>query len=198
MVEPQAISIATILSLFAEKGGIQYDGEPVTQLEHALQSAYYAEKAHSSPALITAALLHDVGHLMHDEEGTLTQRGLDDQHQNRCLPALQHLFPPATLEPIRLHVDAKRYLCARDPEYMESLSADSRRSLALQGGPFSDAQAEEFLRQPFALDALRLRSWDDQAKKADMRVPDLAHYAAYMETARGAFSPTPTQYESME
>jgi predicted HD phosphohydrolase len=96
------------------------------------------------------------------------------------------LFGPATLEPIRLHVDAKRFLCAREAGYLESLSPDSKRSLALQGGVFDDAQAKAFEALPFASDAVRLRRWDDTAKSADAAVPDLAHFVRHMETCAAA------------
>jgi len=173
---PAKLSLADIEQLFQAKGHAQYDGEPVTQLEHALQSAHLAEQAGADSALIAAALLHDLGHLVHALPGSPTLDGVDDVHQYRCLPFLRGLFGEATLAPIRLHVDAKRYLCRREPGYMESLSPDSRRSLALQGGPFDEAQAQTFEALPYAQDALRLRRWDDAAKQEGMATPDLAHF----------------------
>ncbi len=175
-----ALSVADIEQLFETRGGAQYDGEPVTQLEHALQCAHLAEQAGAHSALIAAALLHDLGHLLHDLPGSPTQRGVDDLHQYRCLPFLRPLLGAATLEPIRLHVDAKRFLCAREPGYLQSLSPDSQRSLALQGGPYDEAQASAFEARPFAQDALRLRRWDDQAKQAGAEVPGLAHFMAHV------------------
>ncbi|RZL68131.1 MAG: phosphohydrolase [Variovorax sp.] len=176
-----SLSLADIVGLFETKGHAQYDGEPVTQLEHALQSAHLAEQQGASSALVSAALLHDLGHLLHDFGGTPTQQGLDDLHQYRCLPFMRALFGPATLEPIRLHVDAKRYLCARESGYLEALSPDSRRSLQLQGGVFDDAQAEAFEALPYAMDAVRLRRWDDTAKVADAGMPELAHFVRHLE-----------------
>src|SRR4029079_405010 len=119
--------------LFARKGGRLYDGEPVTQLEHALQSAHRAEDAGSTPAIISAALLHDLGHLLNDQGETPTLRGVDDLHQFAALPFLRGLYGDDGPEPIRLHVDAKRYLCATRAGYFDALSADSKRSLVLQG-----------------------------------------------------------------
>ena len=177
-----SLSIPDIVGLFDSKGHAQYDGEAVTQLQHALQSAHLAEQEGADSALITAALLHDLGHLLHDFGGTPTQQGLDDVHQYRCLPFLRGLFGPATLEPIRLHVDAKRFLCARVGGYLEALSPDSKRSLALQGGVFDQAQASAFEALPFASDAVRLRRWDDSAKSADAKVPGLAHFVRHMES----------------
>ncbi len=178
-----SLSLPDIVGLFETRGHARYDGEPVTQLEHALQSAHLAEREGADSALIAASLLHDLGHLLHDVGGTPTQQGLDDLHQYRCLPFLRALFGPATLEPIRLHVDAKRFLCAREPGYLEALSPDSRRSLQLQGGVFDSAQASAFEALPYAQDAVRLRRWDDTAKCADAKTPDLAHYVRHLEAA---------------
>lgn len=178
-----SLSLPDIVGLFETKGHAQYDGEPVTQLEHALQSAHLAEQEGADSALIAASLLHDLGHLLHDFGGTPTQQGLDDLHQYRCLPFLRALFGPATLEPIRLHVDAKRFLCAREPGYLEALSPDSQRSLQLQGGVFDSAQASAFEALPYAKDAVRLRHWDDTAKCADAKTPGLAHYVRHLEAA---------------
>ncbi len=178
-----SLTISDIIGLFETKGHAQYDGEPVTQLEHALQSAHLAEQDGADSALISASLLHDLGHLLHDFGGTPTQQGLDDLHQYRCLPFLRPLFGPATLEPIRLHVDAKRFLCARVPGYLEALSPDSKRSLQLQGGVFDAAQAKAFEGLPYAMDAVRLRQWDDTAKLADAKTPDLAYYARHLAIA---------------
>ena len=178
-----ALTLDDIETLFARRGHEQYTGEPVTQLEHALQCALLAEQEGADDELVTAALLHDLGHLLHDFGGTPTQQGLDDLHQYRCLPFLRPLFGPQTLEPIRLHVDAKRFLCARGAGYRDALSADSVRSLALQGGVFDEAQAAAFEALPFAADAVRVRQWDDQAKAADASVPSLAHFVQHMQQA---------------
>ena len=181
--------------LFAEKGGRAYSGEPVTQLEHALQSAYLAEQAGAEATLIAAALLHDLGHLINDQgtaenSFTPTLQGVDDQHQRVALPPLRQLFGDAVLQPIRLHVDAKRYLCARGDDvvsgadYRAALSPDSLRSLELQGGVFDEAQADRFITQPYAAQAVQVRRWDDQAKIAGQRTPALAHYLALAERVR--------------
>ena len=171
-----ALSIEDIAGLFAKRGGEQYTGEPVTQLEHALQCAALGEAEGASDELVTAALLHDLGHLLHDLGETPTLRGLDDVHQYRALPFLRGLFGDAVLEPIRMHVDAKRYLCATRPGYLGSLSDDSRRSLQLQGGVFSAEEAVRFVAQSNSGDAVRLRLWDDSAKAAGMDTPPLQHY----------------------
>lgn len=179
-----ALTIPEICALFDTKGGRMYSGEPVTQLEHALQSATLAESSGADPALITASLLHDLGHLLNDQGETPTQRGIDDVHQYFALPFLRALFDDEVLEPIRLHVDAKRYLCATRPGYHDGLSTDSKRSLALQGGVYSATEAADFVERAGASRAVQLRLWDDAAKIAGLKTPPLAHFVAIMETAR--------------
>ena len=174
--------IDQIIGLYETKGGREYEGEGVSQLEHALQSAHRAEQDGAAPELVCAALLHDIGHLINDRGETPTLRGEDDLHQYMALPFLRPAFPEAVLGAIRLHVDAKRYLCAIRPGYREALSEDSKRSLELQGGVFAPAQAERFIRQPFAADAVKVRLWDDAAKVPGASTPDLAHYEAILRT----------------
>ncbi|KWH38441.1 phosphonate degradation HD-domain oxygenase [Burkholderia stagnalis] len=171
-----ALTPEEIRGLYREHGHVAYSGEPVTQLEHALQSGLLAEEAGADDALVAAAFLHDLGHLLNRQGETPSARGIDDLHQYYVLPFLRPILPDAVLEPIRLHVDAKRCLCRIDAGYYESLSPDSVRSLALQGGIFSDAEADAFLQRPYAADALRLRRWDDTAKVAGKATPDLDHY----------------------
>ncbi|KVC97781.1 phosphohydrolase [Burkholderia ubonensis] len=171
-----ALTLEEIRGLYREHGHVAYSGEPVTQLEHALQSGLLAEEAGGDDALVAAAFLHDLGHLLNRQGETPSARGIDDLHQYYVLPFLRPLLPDAVLEPIRLHVDAKRCLCRTDAGYFESLSPDSVRSLALQGGVFTEEEAAVFLRRPFAEDALRLRRWDDMAKVEGRATPDLDHY----------------------
>lgn len=177
-----ALTLDDIERLFADKGDRLYAGEPVTQLQHALQSGHLAEQDGASVELVVASFLHDLGHLINDQGETPTLRGIDDRHEYVALPFLRDLFGPAVLQPIRLHVDAKRYLCARGAgaasgaEYWAALSIDSRRSLELQGGIFSEAEAATFSAQTFAEDGVRLRLWDDRAKLLDVGTPPLSHF----------------------
>jgi phosphonate degradation associated HDIG domain protein len=173
-----ALTLDDIAALFERQGAAQYSGEPVTQLEHALQCALLAEQAGADDELVTAALLHDLGHLLNDQGESPTLRGIDDLHQFYALPFLRGLFSERVLDAIRWHVDAKRYLCASRPDYEASLSEDSKRSLALQGGVFSASDARAFLDRPHAQDAVRVRLWDDAAKQAGLATPPLAHYLA--------------------
>ena len=111
-----------------------------------------------------------------DVGATPTRQGVDDVHQYRALPFLRGLFGDAVLDPIKLHVDAKRYLCATRPDYFAALSDDSKRSLALQGGIYSANQADSFIRLPGADAAVRLRVWDDLAKEDGLDTPPLSHF----------------------
>jgi phosphonate degradation associated HDIG domain protein len=155
-------------------GASSYGGEAITQLAHALQSAALAEADGASDALTIAALMHDVGHLLGPETSNVD--GDDRQHERLGARFLARSFGPAVSEPVRLHVEAKRYL-ARDPAYFAGLSPESKCSLEHQGGPYEDWQADGFEAHPFADDAVRLRQWDDQAKLPDANVPGLDHYA---------------------
>ena len=170
------LSLADIELLFARHGANQYSGEPVTQLEHALQTAHLAEQSGADDALVTACLLHDLGHLLNDQGETPSLRGIDDTHQYFALPFLRGLFDDSVLDAIKLHVDAKRYLCHANLAYYAKLSEDSKRSLALQGGVFDADEAVRFLGQAGARDAVMLRQWDDLAKQDGLATPSLAHF----------------------
>lgn len=180
MVKPAFASVADgvarIAALYRELGDRAYSGEPVSQVEHALQSAALAQRAGAGEPLVAAALLHDIGHLVNDQGETPSERGIDDLHQFHGAHWLQPLFDRDVLEPIRLHVAAKRYLCAVRPEYFDALSVDSKRSLALQGGIFSAGEAEAFGQTAHAAAAVKLRLWDDEAKVAGLRTPTFADF----------------------
>ena len=172
------LALGDIEKLFRDHGHIEYSGEGVTQLQHALQTAQLAEGEKAGDLLVTAALLHDLGHILNVQGETPTARGIDDQHQYYAIPFLRPLFPPAVIEAIRLHVDAKRALCAMEPEYYEALSDDSKRSLTLQGGIFAKGEVEAFMAKPHAAHAVRVRRWDDAAKLPGLATPPLSHYLA--------------------
>jgi phosphonate degradation associated HDIG domain protein len=171
-----ALTLNDIEKLFQQRGHEQYSGEPVTQLQHALQSAYLGEQEGASDELVTAAFLHDLGHLLHDLGETPSMQGVDDVHQYRVIPFLRGLFSEVVIDAVQRHVDAKRYLCAARPEYYAALSEDSKRSLKLQGGIFNAEEAVKFMAEPGAPDAVRLRLWDDLAKRPEMQTPELSHY----------------------
>jgi len=165
-----------IAELFERQGTAAYFGEPVSQAEHALQSAHLAEREQADDALVVAALLHDVGHLLHGLGEDVADHGVDGRHEEVGNAWLARWFGPAVAEPVRLHVAAKRYLCATDPAYQEQLSPASQRSLELQGGPFSPAEVTAFEGNPFHLLAVRLRRWDDAAKVPGLSVPPFDSY----------------------
>lgn len=156
----------SILALYQRSGHLQYSGESVTQLEHAWQCGRLAEQSGASPALQLASWLHDVGHLWVGREGTPTLRGEDDAHEVLGSRLLGSLYGSSVSEPVRLHVQAKRYLVTTRHAYAQKLSPDSIRSLALQGGAMADHECAAFEREIFFSDALKLRVWDDLGKSA--------------------------------
>jgi phosphonate degradation associated HDIG domain protein len=167
--------------LFAERGADEYHGEAVTQLEHALQCAALAERAGQPTAVIGAALLHDIGHLLDDHGEGYLDRGCDDRHEELGARFLLRAFGPEVTEPIRLHVPAKRYLCATRADYIAALSPASVRSLEFQGGPMSVLERAEFEAHPHFRAAVVVREYDDAAKVAGLVTPPLAHFRAYLE-----------------
>ncbi|MGK7912430.1 MAG: phosphonate degradation HD-domain oxygenase [Synechococcus sp.] len=171
-------SLETIEQLYCDRGSQQYGNEAVSQLEHALQCATLAQERGASDAIITACFLHDIGHLLHDLGDDIAERGVDDRHEYRAMPYLKSLFGPEVTEPIRLHVNAKRYLCAIDADYWASLSPASKLSLNLQGGVFSESEAQAFIQQPFASEAVELRCCDDLAKVVNKATPSVATFLA--------------------
>jgi [1-hydroxy-2-(trimethylamino)ethyl]phosphonate dioxygenase len=178
--------IDRIYERFTLHGDDDYGSDRVRQREHALQCAALAEASGAAPALITAALLHDIGHLIHDLGAAPAARGIDDRHEELGQAWLVQWFGPGVTEPVRLHVPAKRYLTATDPGYFATLSFGSVRSLELQGGPFTAGDAAEFIGQPHAAEAVRLRRWDEGAKVPGRVTPDLAHFRRYIEASLGA------------
>jgi gamma-butyrobetaine dioxygenase len=163
--------IEAIAQLFAGPGSRDYLGEAVTIGEHMRQAGALAEAAGAPPPLVAAALLHDVGHLRHET---------DARHGPAGAQWLGQWFGPAVTEPVRLHVAAKRYLCATAPGYFGLLSAESVRTLALQGGPMTPEQAAAFAALPFAHDAVAVRRWDDEAKDPAVTSPPFAHFEALL------------------
>ncbi|MDA0267681.1 MAG: HD domain-containing protein [Cyanobacteria bacterium] len=178
-------SLPEILDLYRQRGQAQYGGEAVSQLEHALQCATLAEQAGQNAELIVASLFHDLGHLVHHLGEDVAARGIDDRHEYRAIPILEQLFPPAVTTPIRLHVAAKRYLCAVDQGYWAALSPASQLSLELQGGIFSELAATAFIQQAHASAAVQLRRWDDLAKVAQLETPDLDHFVPMVQAVAG-------------
>ena len=173
--------IEAIAGLFAGPGARDYLGETVTIGEHMRQAGALAEAAGATAPLVAAALLHDIGHLRSET---------DARHGPAGARWLSQWFGPAVTEPVRLHVAAKRYLCATEPGYLGRLSAESVRTLALQGGPMTPDQAAGFGGQPYARDAVAVRRWDDGAKDPAVTPPPFAHFEALLSAllSRGPLS----------
>lgn len=168
-----------ITDLFDRHGDNRY-GEHVNQREHMLQCAKLAEDAGDTPAMIAAALLHDVGQFLEGAGDAAEAHGHDAAHERLGEVFLSQWFPEEVTAPIFLHVAAKRYLCAVEPGYMEDLSGASALSLSLQGGPFDEAECRTFEAHPFFKEAIRLRRYDDAGKRPGMATPDIDHYVAIL------------------
>ncbi len=181
------VSADAVVALYAERGGMRYGSELVSQLEHALQCARRALDEGAGVELAAAAFLHDIGHLLARRTGEFG-RGMDDLHQYLALPFLRGAFGASVLEPIKLHVDAKRYLCQAEPGYWDRLSPASKHALELQGGAYAAGEAALFIGQPYARDAVRLRRWDDAATIPGLAVPDLGFIATLLQEAASRHS----------
>ena len=170
-----------ILAIFQTRGSDAYYGESVSMTEHALQAAYFAHAAAAPPALIIAALLHDIGHLIDDVPSDILDWTVDARHERVGGIWLAKRFRPEVSEPVRLHVPAKRYLLATNAEYFAKLSPASVITLKLQGGPMAAHEVAQFETEPFHKDAVRVRQWDDQGKVAGLKTPGLGDYRALIE-----------------
>lgn len=174
--------IDTIFEQFRAHGADAYLGEPVTLRDHMLQTAHAAEAEGAPAELVAAALLHDYGHLIHGGPEDAAEHGIDTEHEEVGHRFLEAHFPPEVIEPVRLHVAAKRYLCATDPSYLDCLSDASKLSLELQGGPMSSDEVAAFEALPHHEAACRLRRWDDIGKDPAVETPPLEHYRAVLES----------------
>jgi gamma-butyrobetaine dioxygenase len=179
-----------LAELFASRGAADYLGEPVTVAQHLLQAGALAAAAGAAAALVAAALLHDTGHLrgadpLADEaepSGRELMAGTDNDHGERGAAWLARWFPPSVTEPVRLHVAAKRYLCATEPGYFGLLSAASVYTLSLQGGPMAGDEAAAFAMLPHAAAAVEVRRWDEAAKDPAASVPGFESYRPLLES----------------
>jgi phosphonate degradation associated HDIG domain protein len=170
-----------LADIFHRRGAEEYLGEPVTMAEHMLQSAWFAEREGGSDELIAAALLHDIGHFT-SEFGAYSPSDTEDKHHDDAgAEVLQPFFPPVVTECVRLHVAAKRYLCATDPGYFSKLSPASVHTLSLQGGPMSSEEIAAFRKNPFHSEAVRVRLWDEAGKVAGMKTRTFQDYAPLLQ-----------------
>ncbi len=176
-------TVDEVLDLYRKGGDEQYFGEAISQTEHALQSAWLAEKAGASPAIIGAALLHDVGHLLHGMGEDIADEDVDARHEAVGAAYLAQRFSTELVAAVSLHVLAKRYLVGTDPAYAANLSPASVHSLELQGGPMGPEEAAEFATKKAAAGAISLRRWDDEAKIVALKTPGLDHFRPYLEAS---------------
>ncbi len=169
-----------IAALIDGKGEGRYGLSDVNQRAHALQAAWLAERSGCCAALIVAALVHDIGHMVHDLGENPAAEGVDDRHEQVGFDFLRDYFGPEVIEPVRLHVAAKRYLCAVEADYFGRLSEDSVLSLSLQGGPMSAQQVEAFAAWPHAAAAVQLRRFDEAAKVKGLETPGVGHFLPHV------------------
>jgi phosphonate degradation associated HDIG domain protein len=173
--------VEQIFGLFDRFGSESY-GEHATQLQHALQVAELARVNGCTRALIAASLLHDIGQFIDDAGNAAETLGIDARHEVSGAKFLEAHFPPEVCEPVRLHVAAKRYLCAVDSTYFGQLSDASRLSLKYQGGPMTPAEVREFEAERYSADAVNLRRFDDTGKQPDWNPPGLTSYRSLLES----------------
>ncbi|MGH8253881.1 MAG: HAD-IA family hydrolase [Steroidobacteraceae bacterium] len=170
-----------LLSIYAAGGAGAYYGEAVTMTEHSLQAAYFARAHGVTDSLVLASLLHDIGHLVEPAPADIADWHHDAAHEKSGARWLAAHFGPEVSEPVRLHVPAKRYLCATDPAYLDQLSSASVKTLELQGGPMSQAEQHAFEAEPHWRAAVLLRQFDDQGKIRGLATPPFEHYRALMD-----------------
>ncbi len=177
-------TVDDLFDLLAKAGARRYGGEAVSQLAHALQTATLAVEAGEPASVVVAALFHDIGHLVDEGDEGLVAQGVDARHEDRGAEALRPLFGDAVAEAVRLHVPAKRWLCYAEGGYWDSLSRGSQASLAVQGGPFDADQAADFIAQPHAEAAVRVRRYDDFAKVLGRGTPGLDEFRNWAAALR--------------
>jgi len=171
-----------ILDLFARRGSEEYMGEAVSMAQHMEQSAACAAAEGASDELVIAALLHDIGHFVGDFPIEALENGIDNLHEVAGARFLETFYPASVTEPIRLHVAAKKYLCAVDKNYIDCLSNASINSLRLQGGPMSPAEVDEFESNPHYLAAVEVRKYDDDGKVAGLDIKPVEDYRDKLES----------------
>jgi len=157
-----------------------YIGEPISQLEHALQAAYFAETAGHSQDVILASLFHDIGHFASPTQQVhMAELGLIHHQWIGAKLCFDAGFSAKVALLIASHVDAKRYLATKKPVYFERLSAASKKTFIFQGSLMSAKELQEFENQPYFKESLQVRMNDEKAKVVGLKVPDLNHYRSY-------------------
>jgi len=174
--------VGFIEDIFDRRGADSYLGETVTMSQHMLQCARYAENAGAQNDLISAALLHDIGHYTSEFPEDALEKGTNNFHETAGARVLGAFFPPLVVDCVRYHVEAKRYLCAARPGYYDQLSDASKHTLKLQGGPFTSAEAEQFSTLEFADEIVKVRIWDDLGKDPKQTTPAFSHYRPILQS----------------
>lgn len=169
------MNVSYLFELLETKGHEQYGQEAISQLEHALQCATLARDEGAEDEMVLAALFHDVGHLIADDENVALE-GIDAFHENVGHAALVKVFGEDVAQPVKLHVLAKRYLCTTNPAYFDGLTQASKTSLEVQGGKLTDEEIAQFESHPHSGEAVRLRQWDEAAKVPNAQTPGLAEF----------------------
>ena len=164
-----------LMDLIHRRGGEDYLDEVITQEQHMVQTAACAVADQATDTLVAAALLHDIGHF-HNDLPYRFDEGIDNCHEKAGADFLGEFFPDAVTEPIRLHVPAKRYLCAVDADYFSHLSPASVMTLEVQGGPMNSDEVAAFEQNPWHEDAVRLRRYDDDGKVAGLKIESVEYY----------------------
>lgn len=172
-----------IANLFAQGGDEAYFGEPITQLEHALQCAQLAEEAGADDDTIVAAFLHDIGHLLPPDlaGGYMDGYGTVDHERLGADYLRERGFSEKVGQLIEHHVNAKRYLVFKNPAYFARLSEASVKTLEFQGGPMKATEAAAFETNPYFKGILLMRTWDEQAKIPGLPTPGIDHYMSIVE-----------------
>jgi phosphonate degradation associated HDIG domain protein len=173
--------VAFLGDIFVRRGADSYLGEAVTMSQHMLQGALLAEQEQAGDELIAAALLHDIGHYTSEFGENSFDEGIDNRHDQAGARVIAGLFPPVVVDCVRLHVAAKRYLCATDPTYFGRLSPASVHTLSFQGGPMGPDEVAAFEKEPFFREAVRVRLWDEEGKMPDRETPDFDHYEPLLQ-----------------
>ncbi len=177
-------AIEKLADIYTTTGLEVFEGDrTVTQTSHALQTAMIAEAEGANAAMIAAALLHDIGRIVNPKDRAITDSGGDAKHEIVAQKYLEPWFGPEVTMPIKWHVAAKRYLIATAEDYASKVSGGSVRSLKGQGGAFTAAEAETFIREPFAREGVLLRRWDDRAKLPDAETPEFAHFVPFLRAS---------------
>ena len=178
--------IDCLLEAMAHSAARAYDFERVSELEHALQCAELAEAGGADEHLVLACLLHDVGRFAVDQalvaDRVGAARGRGRGHHEVGADLIAPFVPERVAWLVRMHPDAKRYLCTTEAGYHAALSPVSQHTLTVQGGLMTPDEVARHAAHPWLADALRLRRWDDQAKVVGQTTRPLAAWEPLLRT----------------